>query len=44
MIYDHLGQTLAKLNEKDFAAEYFRKALELDPKNEDLKARLDEVE
>jgi tetratricopeptide (TPR) repeat protein len=44
VIYDHLGQTLAKLNEKDFAAEYFRKALELEPKNEDLKARLDEVE
>jgi tetratricopeptide (TPR) repeat protein len=41
VILDHLGQTLAKLDEKEFAAEYFRKALELDPKNEELKARLD---
>ena len=40
VIFDHLGETLAKLNEKEFAAEYFRKALELDPKNEALKARL----
>jgi tetratricopeptide (TPR) repeat protein len=44
VIYDHLGQTLAKLNEKDLAAEYFRKALELDPKNEDLKSRLGSVQ
>ncbi len=44
VIYDHLGQTLAKLNERAFAAEYFRKALELDPENADLKARLAEVE
>lgn len=41
VILDHLGQTLAKLDEKEFAAEYFRKALELDPKNEELKSRLD---
>lgn len=44
VIYDHIGQTLAKLNEKDVAADYFRKALELDPENADLKARLAEVE
>jgi len=43
VIYDHLGQTLAKLKENEFAAEYFRKALELDPKNEEVKARLDEL-
>lgn len=43
VIYDHLGQTLAKLDEKEFAAEYFRKALELDPKNEEFKARLKEL-
>ncbi len=43
VIYDHLGQTCAKLNEKEIAAEYFRKALELDPRNEALKARLAEV-
>lgn len=43
VIYDHLGQTLAKLNEKEFAAEYFRKALELDPKNNALKSRLEEL-
>ena len=41
VILDHLGQTLAKLDEKEFAAEYFRKALELDPKNEEVKARLE---
>lgn len=44
VIFDHLGQTLAKLNEKKFAAEYFQKALELDPKNEAIKERLDEAE
>lgn len=43
VIFDHLGQTLAKLNEKAFAAEYFRKALELDPESEALKARLAEL-
>lgn len=43
-IYNHLGQTLAKLKEKPFAAEYFRKAIELDPENPALKARLAEVE
>lgn len=43
VIYDHLGQTLVKLNEKKFAAEYFRRALELDPENNDLKTRLEEL-
>jgi tetratricopeptide (TPR) repeat protein len=43
VIFDHLGQTLAKLKEKEFAADYFRKALELDPENEEVKARLSEV-
>jgi len=43
-IYDHIGQTLAKLGEKSFAAEYYRKALKLDPQNEELKSRLDEME
>ncbi len=43
VIYDHLGQTLAKLNERAFAADYFRKALELDPENADLRTRLAEV-
>ncbi len=44
VIFDHLGQTLAKLNEKEFAAEYFRKALELDPENKALQKRLAELE
>ncbi len=44
VIYDHIGQTLAKLKEREVAADYFRKALELDPKNADLKARLAEME
>jgi len=43
VILDHLGQTLAKLNEKDFAAEYFTKALDLDPKNTEIKERLEAV-
>jgi len=44
VILDHLGQTLAKLKEKEFAAEYFREALKLDPENEAIKARLAELE
>lgn len=43
VIFDHLGQTLAKLNEKKFAAEYFRRALELDPENKEIKSRLAEL-
>lgn len=43
VILDHLGQTLAKLNEKEFAADYFAKALELDPENEKIKERLEAV-
>lgn len=43
VIFDHLGQTLAKLKESSFAADYFRRALELDPGNAELKARLAEV-
>ena len=43
VILDHVGQTLAKLNEKEFAAEYFTKALELDPKNAEIKERLEAV-
>lgn len=41
VIFDHLGQTLMKLNEKEFAADCFRKALELDPDNAELKTRLE---
>ncbi|NLT70888.1 MAG: tetratricopeptide repeat protein [Verrucomicrobiaceae bacterium] len=44
VIFDHIGQTLAKLNEKEFAAGYFRKALELDPENKALQKRLAELE
>lgn len=44
VIYDHIGQTLMKLNEKAIAADYFRKALELDPENEEMKKRLGEAE
>lgn len=43
VILDHLGQTLVKLDEKEIAAEYFREALELDPKNEELKERISEL-
>lgn len=40
VIFDHLGQTLTALKEVEFAAEYFRKALELDPENKEVKERL----
>ncbi len=43
VILDHLGQTLAKLNEKDFAIDYFERALELDPENAGIKERLEAV-
>lgn len=41
VILDHIGQTLAKLNEAEFASEYFQKALELDPDNNEIKKRLE---
>ncbi len=44
VIFDHIGQTLAKLNEKEVAADYFREALKLDPEDTALKSRLAEVE
>jgi hypothetical protein len=31
------------LNEKEFAADYFAKALELDPENAEIKERLEAV-
>jgi tetratricopeptide (TPR) repeat protein len=44
VILDHIGQTLMKLNEKEIAADYFRKALELEPENAEMKKRLGEAE
>jgi tetratricopeptide (TPR) repeat protein len=44
VILDHLGQTLMKLDEKEFAADYFRQALELEPENAEVKKRLEEAE
>jgi tetratricopeptide (TPR) repeat protein len=41
VILDHLGQTLAKLNEKELAADYFRRSLALEPGKEEVKARLE---
>lgn len=43
VIFDHIGQTLQKLNENEFAANYYKKALSLDPDNAEIKARLDKV-
>lgn len=43
VVFDHIGQTLVKLNEKEIAAEYFQRALELDPDNAELKKRLEET-
>lgn len=43
VIFDHLGQTLTALKEVEFAAEYFHKALELDPENKEVKERLSGV-
>jgi len=44
VIYDHIGQTLMKLDEKEIAADYFRKALDLEPENAELEKRLGEAE
>lgn len=41
VILDHIGQTLSKLKEAEFATEYFQKALELDPGNAEIKKRLE---
>lgn len=43
VVFDHIGQTLVKLNEKEIAAEYFQRALELDPDNAEIKKRLEET-
>ncbi len=43
VVFDHIGQTLVKLNEKEIAAEYFQRALELDPDNAEVKKRLEEA-
>lgn len=41
VIFDHIGQTLVKLDEKEFAVEYFEKALALDPENGEIRERLE---
>lgn len=42
-IVDHIGQAYQKLGEKEKALENLQKAHELDPANEKIKARLDEL-
>ena len=44
VIFDHLAQACHKLGEKEKAIEYVRKALELDPDNQEYQARLKEFE
>ena len=43
VIFDHVAQTYLKLGKSSDAESYFRKALELDPENGELKKRLDGV-
>jgi tetratricopeptide (TPR) repeat protein len=40
ILYDHQGDIYAALNQLDKAVESWKKALELDPGNEDLRAKL----
>lgn len=42
-IIDHIGQTYQKLGERDKALESLKKARELDPSNQKIKERLDEL-
>lgn len=44
VIYDHLAQTFFGLGDAAKAAEYLRKAVELDPENEEFRSRLEEYE
>jgi tetratricopeptide (TPR) repeat protein len=44
VIYDHLGQTFFKLNDREKAVEYLKKAVELEPENEEFQKRLAEYE
>lgn len=43
-VYDHLAQTVFQLGDKPAALVFMRKAIELDPDNEELVARLKELE
>jgi len=43
-VYDHLGQTVFQLGDKAAALEFMRKAIELDPENEEYQQRLKELE
>lgn len=40
-IYDHLGDVYSKLNEKGKALENWKKALEIEPKNEKIKLKIE---
>lgn len=42
-IVEHIGRAYEQLGEKEKALEYLRKAAALDPKNEKIRARLDQV-
>ncbi len=44
VIFDHLGQTLAKLGETELAADYFRRASRLEPEKTEYEERLKALE
>ncbi|MCX8057674.1 MAG: tetratricopeptide repeat protein [Ignavibacteria bacterium] len=42
-ILEHMGDVYAKMNKKDEAMEYYKLALKMDPTNEKLKLKLEEI-
>ena len=44
MVFDHLGDIYKALNNMDGAREYWSKALQIDPENEKIKAKLGDNE
>ncbi len=42
-VFLHIGQTLVQLKETEIAADYFRRALKLEPENKKIKACLDQI-
>lgn len=44
VIFDHLGQTFFKLNDREKAVEYLKKAVELEPDNDEFQKRLADYE
>lgn len=43
-ILEHMGDVYLKMNKKDEALEYYKMALKLDPENQNLKNKIEEIE